>query len=127
MGKELRLYRGEANPFEKCDVNEQKNEYKAPVSFLPSVFVTSKNYAEYKTEEKSRSLEKTIEFGAEELEAELKKEVPADAKILDKRVSFTESENGVTVTVEYVCFEDIGQQRVVDKTELLEYDINEIK
>lgn len=127
MGKELKFYRGEESPFEKCDVNEQKKEYKAPVSLLPSVFVTSRDYAEYKTEKKTRSPEKTVEAGAEELSLELEKEIPSDAKIMDKRVDFAESENGVMVTVEYVCREDIGQQRVIDKTELLEYDISEIK
>lgn len=127
MGKEFKFYRGAGSPFEKCDMNEQKNEYKAPLSFLPSVFVTARNYAEYKTEKRTRSPEKTVEIGSEELSAELEKEIPSDARILDKRVNFAESENGVTVTVEYVCREDIGQQRVIDKTELLEYDINEVK
>ncbi len=127
MGKELKFYRGAKSPFEKCDEKEQKKEYKAPVSFLPSVFVTSRNYVEYNTENKTRSLEKTVEIGAEELGTEIEKEIPADAKIMEKRVDFAESENGVLVTVEYVCMEDIGQQRIIDKTEFLEYDINEIK
>lgn len=126
LGKEFKLFLKDTQPFEYCDKIEESTEYRAPVSFIPSVFVDSSKYLEYTPKEHVRTPDETVEFGKNELSAELEKEVPQSAEILDVKVSYLPvGDKGVSVTVEYLCREDIGVQRPIDKIENLNYDIIE--
>ena len=42
---------------------------------------------------------------------------------MERKVDYSETENGVVVTAEYICRENIAQQRIIDKTEVLGYDV----
>jgi len=68
-----------------------------------------------------------VVLAEKELSDRLTEELPEDAEIVDRKVNVEESENGVLVTVNFICHEDIGTQRIIDKTELLEYDILEVE
>ncbi len=126
LGKEIRLFLKDSQPFEHCDKTQNSNEYRAPVSFIPSVFVNSLKYIEYTPESRVRTLDEAVELGRQELSAELEKEVPQSAEILDVNVTYLPvGKKGVSVMVEYLCREDIGVQRPIDKIENLNYDIIE--
>lgn len=126
LGKEIRLFLKDSQPFEYCDKKEENNEWRAPVSFIPSIFVNSRKYIEYNPESRVRTLDEAVELGRQELSAELEKEIPQSAEVLDVKVTYLPvGEKGVSVTVEYLCREDIGVQRPIDKIENLNYDIIE--
>ncbi len=126
LGKEIRLFLKDSQPFEYCDKTQDSSEYRAPVSFIPSVFVNSRKYIEYTPQKRVRTMDEAVELGKNELSAELEKEVPQSAEILDVNVTYLPvGEKGVSVTVEYLCREDIGVQRPIDKIENLNYDIIE--
>lgn len=127
LGKSLDLFINKKRPFENFDVMETTKEYKTPLSFIPSLFVRTNSFDEYKIEKRKRSLEETVDFGGKELSAQLDSELPEDAKVTDRKISYNKTPKGVMVTVKYVCYEDIGSQRIIDKTEVLEYDIVEKK
>ncbi|MBO5955803.1 MAG: sporulation protein YqfD, partial [Clostridia bacterium] len=81
------------------------------------------SFLEYTPQKRIRSLEETIETGNRELTEMLDKEIPQDAEVIDKILTYSElGEKGVEVTVEYLCREDIAKQRIIDKIENLEYD-----
>ena len=126
LGKEIRLFLKDVQPFEYCDKTEESSEWRAPVSFIPSIYVKTNKYLEYTPQKQTRTLEEAVELGRQELSAELEKEVPQSAEIIDVRVTYLPvGEKGVSVTVEYLCREDIGVQRPIDKIENLNYDILE--
>ncbi len=123
MNKKLKLFLKSAQPFKNGDKTESKTEYKTIFSFIPSVFVECERFVEYVPEKCTRSLDDAIALGVAELGAELETETGTGVEIIDKKTSYTENgENGVIVTVEYICREDIAQQRIIDKTENLGYD-----
>ncbi len=125
LGKEVKLYLKGGQPFEYCDKEEGQKEYRPPISFVPSLFVNSEKYKEYTPVKKKRTVAEAVELGTTELSELLKTEVPQGAEILNKKVTHTETTKGVSVTVEFICREDIGSQRIIDKTEYLGYDIIE--
>lgn len=123
MNKRLKLFFKDEQPFEKGDVTEEEREYKMPFSFIPSLFVETEKFIEYTTEKRIRSLEDAIELGEAELGREIEAEIGENVEIKDKKTTYVENgEKGVFVTVEYLCYEDIAQQRIIDKTENLGYD-----
>ena len=123
MNKKLKLFFKDEPPFEKGDITQEKAEYKFPFSFTPSLFIETEKFTEYITEKRTRSIEEAIALGEAELGAEIENEIGANAEIKDKKTSYAENgETGVFVTVEYLCLEDIAQQRIIDKTENLGYD-----
>ncbi len=124
LGKEFRLFLKQSQPFEYCDKEDENREYKAPFSFVPSLFVQKESFSEYVPEKKSRNLEETLKLAGEELSAEIEKEIPPKAEVLDKSVTYTElGKKGISVTVEVRCREDIATQRIIDKIEVLGYDV----
>lgn len=122
MGNSLNLFFKDNKPFEKCEVVEKTKEYKAPFSFIPSVFIKNKVFREFRTEKNRGTVEETVKRGERDLLARLIRELPSDAKVIGQNVTYTELEKGLQVTLEFVCKEDIGGQRIIDKTELLGYD-----
>lgn len=123
MNKRLKLFFKDEQPFEKRDVAEEEREYKTPFTFIPSLFVETERFIEYTTENRTRSLEEAIALGEAELGGEIEKEIGKNVEVKDKKVTYTENgEKGVFVNVEYLCLENIAQQRIIDKTENLGYD-----
>ena len=123
LGKNLNLFLKNSQPFEFCDKDKKTTEYKAPLSLIPSLFITRESFLEYTPQKRTRSLEETIETGNRELTEMLDKEIPQDAEVIDKIITYSElGEKGVEVTVEYLCREDIAKQRIIDKIENLGYD-----
>ena len=123
MNKKLKLFLKDTQPFENSDKTGEKTEYKTPFSFIPSLFVECESFVEYTPEKRTRSLEEVLALGEAELGAELDQEISTDAKITDKKTTYTENgKKGVFVTVEYLCLEDIARQRIIDKIENLGYD-----
>ncbi len=123
MGKALKLYFKAEQPFENCDSVTETKEYRTPVPQIPSLFVECESFREYMPEKRTRTLEETVKIATADLCAALDKEISASAQITDKKITHTAlGKNGVRVTVEYLCREDIGSQRIIDKTELLGYD-----
>ena len=128
MDKEIKLFFKDTQPFENGDKSEKKKEYKLPFSFIPTLFIECEKFVEYTPEKRTRSLDDAVALGEAELGAELEKEIGTNAEIKDKKTTYTENgENGVFVTVEYLCMENIAQQRIIDKTENLGYDTIEEK
>ncbi len=123
LGKELKLWHSERQPFEFCDISVETTEHKSPFDRLPSLFVTKKIYKEYTPKKRKRSLEEVLKTAEQELFEQLEGEIPRDGEILDKKVTYSKaSEKEVLVTAEILCREDIAQQRIVDKVEVLGYD-----
>ena len=126
MGNKFNLFFNNSKPFTDCESQTYVREYKAPVTQIPSLFVESEVFREYTEKKGVRTLKETVELGTKELCAELDKEVTVGAQIEDKKVTHTPiGKKSVSITVEYRCREDIGTQRNIDKTQLLEYDIGE--
>ncbi len=124
LGKDFRLHLNEKQPFEFCDRENTKKEYKTPFSFVPSLFVSKERFLEYVPEKRKRNLDEILKLGGEELLAELDKEIPQNAERLDKSVTYSQAgKKGVVVTVQIRCREDIGSQRIIDKIEVLGYDV----
>ena len=123
MNKKLKLFFKAEQPFAKGEVTRENTEYKTPFSFIPSLFIETEKFVEYTTEKRARSLEEAIALGESELGEEIEAELNEGVEIKDKKVSYTENgEKGVFVTVEYLCQEDIAQQRIIDKIDNLGYD-----
>ncbi len=123
FGKKLKLFMKDAQPFEFCDKSQETTEYKAPLSVIPSLFVTKESFFEYTPQKRIRSLEEALETGNRELSETLDREIPQDAEIIDRILTYLEvGDRGVEVTVEYLCREDIAKQRTIDKIENLGYD-----
>lgn len=128
MNKHLKLFLKDKQPFEKGDVTVEEQEYKTPFSFIPSLFVRTEKFVEYTTENRTRSLEAAIVLGETELGGEIETEIGTEVEIKDKKTTYAQNgERSVFVTVEYICQEDIAQQRIIDKTENLGYDKIEIE
>ncbi len=128
MNKEIKLFFKDTQPFENGDKTEKKTEYKTPFSFIPALFIECEKYVEFTPEKRTRSLEEAVALGEAELGAELEKEIGTNAEIKDKKTTYVQNgEKGVFVTVEYLCLEDIAQQRTIDKTENLGYDTIEVE
>ncbi len=123
MNKRLKLFFKDEQPFETGDITKEEREYKTPFSFIPSMFVETEKFVEYTTQNRTRSLEDAIALGEAELGGEIDAELGEDVEIRDKKTTYVENgESGVVVTVEYLCQENIAQQRIIDKTENLGYD-----
>lgn len=123
MNKRLKLFFKDDSPFELGDRIIGTKEYKTQFSFIPSLFVETEKFTEYIEEKRTRSLEEAIALGEAELGKEIENELGEKVEIKDKKTTYVENgEMGVFVTVEYICMEDIAQQRIIDKTENLGYD-----
>ncbi|MBQ9756891.1 MAG: sporulation protein YqfD [Clostridia bacterium] len=123
LGKRVPLFNTKKSPFEHYDKEEKITEHHSPLSFLPSVFVKKETYTEYTPKKKARTAEETLAFAEKELSALLDREIQEDTEILDKKVTWQEAgDKRLTVTVEYLCREDIARQRKIDKIEILDYD-----
>ncbi len=123
MNKKIKLFFKTTQPFENGDTTKDITEYKVPLSFIPSLFIECEKIIEYTPEKRVRSLDEAVALGETELGRELEREIGRDAEIKNKKTTYAENgEKGVFVTVEYLCLENIAQQRIIDKTENLGYD-----
>ncbi len=123
MNKKFKLFFKNTRPFENGDITKNITEYKGPLSFIPSLFIECEKIIEYTPEKRVRSIDEAVALGETELGRELEREIGRDAEIKNKKTTYAENgEKGVFVTVEYICLENIAQQRIIDKTENLGYD-----
>ncbi|MBR2453172.1 MAG: sporulation protein YqfD [Clostridia bacterium] len=123
LGKRFSLFNTKKSPFPHYDKEEKFIEYTPPLTFLPSAFVKTESFAEYTPKKRERTQEETIAFAEKELFALLDAEIPKDAEVLDKKITWQEAgERRILVTAEYLCCEDIARQRKIDKIEILDYD-----
>ncbi len=124
FGKKFKLFFRDIQPFEYCDKSQNKKEYKAKDTFLPSVFVETDTFTEYVPQKKKRNIDSILSLAKKELSAEIEKDLPKDAEVKDVAVSFSKKgSKSVTVLVKYICNQDIARQRTIDKTDNLEYDV----
>lgn len=125
LDKRLKLYLKDTPPFEYCDKQETATEYSLLGDRLPSITVVRGSFKEYVPQKKSRTVQQAVDLGKHELEAELKKEISANAKINDVQVTYTQpASNEVAVTVKILCYEDIAVQSAIDKIENMNYNDN---
>ena len=102
-------------PYTSFKHEHETQEYRTPLDFIPSLFISRDTYAENATHEKTRTFKETAEFGISELTAELKSELPEGAEIINENSSHTLTEkNEVEVTVEIICRENIAVPSVIE-------------
>jgi len=126
FGKEINFFNAKKEPFSRYDKEESLKEYSAPFSFVPGFGIKKQTFREYSPKIKERTLDETLTLAQNELSQKLDEEVGDNVEILDKKVTYREvTPKRISVTVEYLCREDIGEQRKIDKIEILDYDNNE--
>ncbi len=118
FGKEIPLYIGKKQPYEKYEVVQQEWEFKAPFDLAPSLFFKKETYNEQKIISKKRTVAQILEEAKKELKEELEKEISAETEIKDVALENTLTENGdVLVTLTYTCRENIARKAVIDGAE----------
>nr|QGT51277.1 sporulation protein YqfD [uncultured Firmicutes bacterium] len=114
-------------PYSVYEKIETKQEYSLPIDIFPSLFWSCDTYTEQQVVQKSRTEQETIEFAAQELKAQIESELPPDAEVRNIAVTHTASDQTVRVAVEYECRENIAKQSMIDKIDVLPYDIGEVQ
>lgn len=100
---------------------EKTYEYRIPIDFLPSVFITKTKFSEYISEDKKRSVAEAVSTGINELSDELKSEISENVRIKSQTESHTLTEHGgVEVTVTLICIENIAEKSVIESPESIE-------
>ncbi len=112
-------------PYSDYEKTESTQEYSLPIDIFPSLFWSCDTYTERQAVQKSRTEQETVDFGVQDLKAQLDAELPPDAEVKNVNVTHTLSGQSVKVTVEYECRENISKQSTIDKIDVLPYDIEE--
>lgn len=119
------LYLGTKAPFTYYDEAVSKKEYRSSFDALPSVFIQKDSYFEQTSQKLTRSEDEAISYGSEQLKSLLDEELPVETTVLDISEEHSLLSNGnVLVTVKYECEENIAKQVLIDKVDLITYDIN---
>lgn len=111
----LPLFFNSVPPYTSFKHENDTKEYRTPLDFIPSLFVSRDTYIENSTQGKTRTFKEAAEFGISELTAELKSELPEGAEIISENNSHTLTErNEVEVSVEIICRENIAVPSVIE-------------
>ncbi len=127
LGHQINPFFKERSPYENCDKEHEPKEYRAPLSFIPSLFINKYTYSEYIPQKNKRNIEQVVALGKSELGGEIEKEISESAEIKNINVTYLPLGNKIEVTVEYECFENIAAQSPIDKIDFLNYDIDSIE
>lgn len=114
LDKEIPLFIGKKQPFEKYETEEEEREYRLIIESLPSVNVKKEVYRQQTEEKKKRSAKEAASVGKEELEKELRLEI-GEKEIKEIKSTDTITERGtVEVTVTILCRENIAREVPVE-------------
>lgn len=126
MGLKIPLYISRGAPFEYYDESVSKNEYRPPFEALPSVFVTKDSYKEQTSVKASRSEDEAVDYGVQKLRELLNTELPEGAEVIGtEQEHFMLANGNILVSVKYECRENIAKQVLIDKVDLLSYDVTD--
>lgn len=126
MGREINLYPNSMSPGEGYE--ERREEHIYQNGNFDGGFI-KKTFAEYTETERQRTVSEAVEQGARELNEEVKALIPDSAEILENKIEHNIlSGDLVSVTVTYICNENIAKESIIDeslidKSEILDYDI----
>lgn len=125
LGFNLKLFSNNRQPFEHCRREEFTKELRLPFDIFPSLFIHTYKFSEQNVTIMERSEAEAVEIGKSELEEQIKRRLNADTEIRNTTVTYEKSQNGnIIVTAEVECFEDIAMQTVIDKIDIMPYDIS---
>lgn len=111
------FYFKKSYPFNMYTYYNSTKEYRIPIDIFPSIFIIKEEFKEEIAQDIKRTPTQALETGISELTSELKEELSPDINILEQNISHTLTEHGeVSVTVEFICSENIAEQSVIEKT-----------
>ena len=103
--------------YENYDVSEETWVVDMPV-FIPDLTIIKSTFSEYEPVEKQRSISDAIEFGIEELSAEIEAGLGDGVEIKNKTCDHNIlTGDTVSVTVVYECSENIAEEQAIDYDE----------
>ncbi|MEG1441856.1 MAG: sporulation protein YqfD [Oscillospiraceae bacterium] len=111
-------------PYSECEKTQELQEYTPPVDILPSLYLKKNIYKEQNLVNKTRTIDEAVSCGTKELTEQIESELPPGAKIKNKTVTHLKTEfNSVVVTLEIQCSENISEEIMIDKSDIVDYDI----
>ncbi len=125
FGQNVRLYLRDNMPYEYFE--KESRTLRHHLWGVDNIFVdiTETAYREYTPQKKTRSAKQAVDLGGKELTEEIQKEFAGRVEILNKQITFCQTDKkSIEVTVEVLCREDIAQQSVIDKIENMDYNVD---
>lgn len=121
LDRTLSLSLGKHPPYTQWRKEETETEYRPPSERLPSLFLQKECYWEQTQEQRTRTPAQALQTARNELESELRRQLPNDASVTDCEVTHTLTEQGIlSVTVTLLCRENIAAERLIETVDSLQ-------
>jgi similar to stage IV sporulation protein len=115
-GRQITLSGPRKSPYRLGQEETIRYQFPAWRSFRLPVEILVTNYSQLKREVKLRSVEETASLAQEEAWEKIKSQLPAGAKVVDKRITTVTGEDSSSVRVEMIVetVEDIGEVQALE-------------
>ena len=121
FGKKINFYLKDKTDFKNYEKTTVKKE-----SIIPGLYTESIVYKEQEIKKTQRSEKEVFEKAKKELSEKIKKSLQKNCTVKDISAKYEKKDkNTLIVYVKFMCRENIAEQRLIDKIENLNYDIED--